>query len=263
MVKYFDLKTNRGYDIPIKQAGVEENVKNVIIGVHGFTGSKEGDNISLLSSELEKEGNNLVLTGDFPMHGTSNAKKGKLTVENCVADLSDIVKYGKINYPDANFFLFANSFGSYVSFLYLSQHDDCFKAAILRAPGINMKKVFYEKIFPNKGLTLYDFFQNGMYAQKKKIFIDKNFINEVEGKNVFEIFKNQYKTPIFIYQGTADALMDSKEISSLVEQNPINMRLEFIEGAWHHMEGEPAKYVVDQTINIIKSFNKKIKKTAK
>lgn len=256
MIKYFDLKTDRGYDISVKQSGVEENVKNVVIGVHGFTGSKESDNISSLSSELEEKGDSIIFSGDFPMHGQSNAEKGKLTVKNCLTDLGDIVKYAKEKYPNANFFLFANSFGSYISFLYLSQHDDCFKAAILRAPAINMKRVLYEKIFPDKNLTVKDFLENGMYASKKTIYIDKKFIDELEEKDVFKIFRNQYKTPVFIYQGTADILMTPEEVSSFVNQNMGNMKLEFIEGACHSMKGDSAKYVIDQTLNIIKSFEK-------
>ena len=257
MIKYFNLKTERGYDIPVKQAGVEVDIKNVVVGVHGFTGNKEGDNISLLSAKLEKEGNNIVIAGDFPMHGTSNAKKGALTVKNCLADLGDIVEHAKTEYPNANFFIFAGSFGSYISSLYLSQHDEYFKAVILTAPAINMKRVLYDKIFPSKNLTVKEFIRDGMYAHDRTIYIDSNFIKELEKMDVFKIFKNQYKTPVFIYQGTADDLIISDEISSFVNQNKGNMRLELIEGAPHSMKGDFAEYIVDQSINIIKSFNKK------
>lgn len=88
----------------------------IVLGVHGFAGDKECSMLFELAKGIDAFGGALVCI-DFPAHGESSVDESKLTVENCINDLLWIAKWVNNNYPSAEKYIFATSFGGYISLL--------------------------------------------------------------------------------------------------------------------------------------------------
>lgn len=251
--KSFTITTNRGYDISLKEFPGQGTIKKVVICIHGLTGDKDSSAIAALGNLLGKEKGIEALAFDLPAHGASNAKDVDLTIENCINDLDQVVKYTKQKYSKADLFLFSTSFGSYISLIYISQHDDTFKHAILRAPAINMGEIFFNEFLLRNSVHFNDFVKTGVcIGFERKMTLGKNFTDCMEKYDLFNIFTNQYKTPIYLLQGTADKLIDVGKVRKFVKNNTSNMRLEIIKGAGHQFKEAGAREIIlERALNII------------
>ena len=107
----------RDYEIKCKLFAPEDGeIKQIIVGVHGFAGDKDSSMLRKLGKKLSEMGGALICF-DFPCHGESPAGEDLLTVQNCIEDLSFVADHVRKNYPHAKKNIFATSFGGYISLL--------------------------------------------------------------------------------------------------------------------------------------------------
>ena len=132
--EYFNISTGR-YPVSCKLYTPGLDVKWIILGVHGFAGDKESSALRALAERCADKGIAL-LCFDFPAHGTSEATEADLTVENCMSDLLDCADLCRREYPCAEKYLFATSFGGYITLLCSRKLADF--RIVLRAPAVTM-----------------------------------------------------------------------------------------------------------------------------
>ena len=119
MIKYFSIE--RKYPIKCKAfLPSSGNIRTVILGVHGFAGDKESSMLSELAKHVDQKDGALICF-DFPAHGDSDRQENDLTVENCINDLLAVAEWIEDTFPIAEKFIFATSFGGYISLLSLSR----------------------------------------------------------------------------------------------------------------------------------------------
>lgn len=122
-------------DIPSIIWGEKSN--KVFIAVHGNMSNKEDEVIKILAEKVVSKGYQ-VLSFDLPEHGERKDNTDYLCkVQNCVADLKQIMEYAKANYDEIN--LWACSMGAYFSFL--AYKDEDIKQCLFLSPVVNMKVI--------------------------------------------------------------------------------------------------------------------------
>lgn len=100
-IRYFSIQ--RAYEIKCKIFLPEDqNVKSLIVGVHGFAGDKESSMLEQLAQECSINETALICF-DFPAHGESPVQEDMLTIENCKNDLLDVLSHAKSLYPLISF----------------------------------------------------------------------------------------------------------------------------------------------------------------
>ena len=98
------LLNDRGYNISYDKY-IPDNSKAVIIAIHGFGGDKESTCIDMLRVAMNKEGIGLIKF-NLPAHGDSEVSGDKLTINNCLSDLDNIVSMIKNEYKSIPLILY-------------------------------------------------------------------------------------------------------------------------------------------------------------
>lgn len=184
-----------------------KNIKEVVIGVHGFSGDKESSVLLALSKELIKKGVAL-LTFDLPCHGNNDNSK-PLNLDTCINSIGEAIKYTKNTFSKLPISIFATSFGGYLSLAHLSKHSEKINKIILRAPAIYMSKVLEENILPFNGFSA-DKIENPInLGYEQSLYIDKYFINDLRKLNLEHL--PPVNNFIYILQGKKDDIVNPKD----------------------------------------------------
>lgn len=139
---YFDIMGK--YPIKCKMFSPDSGeVSSVVLCVHGFAGDKESSMIFQLGQAFTQF-NGVVVSFDFPAHGESLQDEAYLTTDNCRFDLCAVANWINAQYPEANKFIFATSFGGFISLLEAESFENY--KYILRAPAVTMPKVLLENV---------------------------------------------------------------------------------------------------------------------
>lgn len=139
---YFSI--NRDYEIKCKMFLPDnQNMKGVIIGVHGFAGDKDSSMLEQLAQTVCLAETGLVCF-DFPAHGESPVGEEMLTIENCKKDFLAVLTYVNSLYNNVDISIFATSFGGYITLLCADQLENY--PLVLRAPAVTMPKVLLENV---------------------------------------------------------------------------------------------------------------------
>jgi len=223
----------------------DERVTGVILGVHGFAGDKESSVLRLLAEELSKSGTALVCF-DFPAHGESPAMEDYLTVLNCINDLIFLADYVRARYPAAQRFVFATSFGGYISLLASDKLSDF--EFILRAPAVTMPKILLDTVlktnrdsFEKTGVITCGF--------ERKLSLPFSFLLDLED------MEDTRRLPLsqrsLIIHGTNDSVVPLEHILEYCNSHP-DADLRLMEGADHRFKrkGE-LDCVADMAIDFI------------
>ncbi len=140
--QYFSVE--RDYPIACKRfEPTNGEIRRVILGVHGFGGSKESGALTKLASAMTGEQTALIAF-DLPAHGQSAVDETRLTVADAVADLRAMIGVVQTQYPDADKTLFATSFGGFLALLCA----DCLQEwrVVLRAPAVTMPRILLSNV---------------------------------------------------------------------------------------------------------------------
>lgn len=148
-IKYFTIQQTE-YDVFCKlYLPTEIEPLSVVVGVHGFGGSKKSAANDALAERLTEQGSAL-LCFDFPAHGQSNAADEMLRVDNCIRDLLAVCDWAGSQFPDAPLSIFATSFGGYITLLALDKIKQLPEHLVLRTPAVRMTKLFKDRYLKEK-----------------------------------------------------------------------------------------------------------------
>lgn len=227
----------------------DKNPKEILIGVHGFSGDKESSVLLALSKELIKKGVAL-LTFDLPCHGKNDNSK-PLDLELCIHSIGKVLNYAKTNYPSTKISIFATSFGGYLTLAYLSNHNEKLNKIILRAPAIYMSKVLEENILPFNGFSA-DKIENPInLGYEQSLYIDKYFINDLRKLNLEHL--PPVNNFIYILQGKKDDIVNPKDNENFFNSfYKNNHKFYYFENANHRFKhpGELEK-IIEITLEIL------------
>lgn len=250
-------KRENNYDIELIEYLPKdiEKINECVIACHGFGSNKKSGTIKKLAEKLNND-NILVVSFDFPGHGTSNTEGEFLTIENCVKDLIDVEKYIKNKYKDIIISVFASSFGGYITINRIIEETSNFKAIVLRCPAVNMYETFCDKILNLDGYSVSDLDSNNVeIGFDRKIKLNKYFIEDLKVHNVYELYLNQdRKNKMLILQGNQDELVSYKDVCAFSELDKENIELKIIDGAGHRFnELGQSEEVIQYAIEYIKN----------
>lgn len=195
----------------------QNEIKKVLIAIHGFAGDKESSTIEKIAISLTKK-DILVIAFDLPGHGEDYEK---LDLKECYDYIDRVIKYTISSYNrDISFF--ATSFGGYLLLNYLNNTKIKFNQIILRAPAIYMGQIFSNKILKEHGYTVKDKILN---------------VNNEYTYNIIE--------------GKKDDIANYKENEKFFKNNIKNYNLFYIENADHRFKNQGE---VETIVNIVNSI---------
>lgn len=243
IIKYFDLK--REYPIKCKAfIPNDSDVKMFILGVHGFAGDKESSALLELAKAVTPNGG-AVFCFDFPAHGDSPTAESKLTVENCKRDLLAVAKWAENTHPAAEKFVFATSFGGYISLL-AADNLTGYKL-VLRAPAVTMPKVLLEAVL---NLTANQFKKAGIIecGFERKIRLPYSFYEELV---CYDLYEKNYDNSILVIHGNKDDVVPIDDVVRFCD-NRKNTSLVVIDNADHRFKNKgEIKRVIYETIGFM------------
>lgn len=180
-----------------------ECIKEVIIAIHGFTGSKDSSTISclgenLVSDEIE------IIAFDLPNHGKSKSNL-PINLSECFKYIEIVDEYVKCKYKNAKISFFATSFGGYLLLNFLNNTTYEYNKIILRAPAINIDKALKENIIKDDFNKL----TSNEILDIQDIKLDYKFYKDLENNKLIDNYKgNRY---LYVIQGKKDEIVDYKD----------------------------------------------------
>lgn len=201
-----------------------EELKTIVIAIHGFSSSKNSFVINKIAPFLKKEKIGLICF-DLPGHGSRY--KEKLSVQACLDSIKEIenkirkIYKGKISFTGA-------SFGGFLVLRYLQNNKRKYSKVILRAPALEQYDIWKDDTSEN-GRELIKTLESGKNYFQGKMEVDVSMLNDYFK---FDIFNNlDIKQDIKILYGTKDTTVSNKNIFKLAKMK--NWQLFEIEGADH------------------------------
>ena len=192
-----------------------EKSSKVYVAVYGNMSNKEDKVIKILAEKVINKGYQL-LSFDLPEHGERKKDTKYLCkVQNCVADLKQIMKYAKENYNEIN--IWACSMGAYFSLLAYGEEE--IKLCLFLSPVVNMKfiidnmmmcsNISEDKLKEKKeiktefGQTLYwDYYkivkENPIIKWDKKTYILYGDKDNMQNEDVIRKFTNDFNCKLSI-----------------------------------------------------------------
>lgn len=232
-------------DIYCKFFCPHNEVKNVIIAIHGFAGDKDSSVIEAFAKKFDNT--TLVVSFDLPCHGED--KMNKLDLYECLNYLSTIIEYIEEQYRELPISIFATSFGAYLFLNYLKNTKYVFNNIVLRAPAIFMDKVLINSILKDHNISLNDLSSNGVnLGYSKEIFVDKKFVQDLKNNSLKNCIYSQH---INIIQGDRDEVVNVKENESFYKSNFKDYTLYYIKGADHRFKKQGE---LEQILSIVASI---------
>ena len=222
------LDTGRGYHIPTISR-IADTDREILLCVRGFGGGAYSTVVELIAREMKKIGIG-TFSFTWPAHGNSDASGDMLTVENCLADMEDVMGELKSLYPDKSFSCFATSFGGYMAVLYHQKYPDEFRKIILRSPAVKMADVLLD--FMNESQRV-DFFAGEKLDfgfADHSLILGKKYYESLLNHPVYDMIVNR-PDKFEIIQGDADEIVSPADVRTFAAKNGIPVR--WVSGADH------------------------------
>ena len=226
-IEYKEIQMPR-YPISCKLYRTENAAKGVILGVHGFAGDKESSALYALADASTRKGVEL-LCFDLPAHGSSETTEADFTVQNCLNDILFMADVCREEYPNAKKYLFATSFGGYLTLLCCTELRDF--QIVLRAPAVTMPEHILTDILKT---TPEEFRRRGRIecGFERKIELPWHFYEELQCYRIRECLCDN---PMLVIHGDADDVVPHKDILNFCTEHP-KATLYVIPGADHRFK---------------------------
>ncbi len=225
-LSHFDLP-GQDHPIPCRHFLPLLSPRRVVLGVHGFAGDKDSSVLTAQGEALCDRGDALVCF-DLPAHGASTAPDHHLRLSHCKDDLLTVAHYVRATWPQANYGLFATSFGALVTLLCQDELTDF--DVVLRAPAITMAQTFPEVILPC-GKEEYRLAGGAWCGFERKMFVPWAFYTDLLAAEL-----PAPNRPTLVIHGTADDLIPFQAVQQWAHQHP-QLQLHPIPGADHRFKG--------------------------
>ena len=185
------LKKKNGHEIPCI-AEFPDDMRKLVIVVHGYDSSKESQNAANLMRILPGKGFG-VIAYDQPHHGSEQAAEEELTVLN-----KEICYFG-------------SSFGAYITCIYLATRPHRGRKAFLRCAAVNFPELALEEGADD--VELPDLF--ALYDQTKPEDVQMAFAHGASDSTVkveaaIE-FTERFGYPLTIFPGEEHTISDDPE----------------------------------------------------
>ncbi len=203
----------------------ENNLKEILIAVHGFAGDKDSSVIVAVANNLVNYGI-ATISFELPNHG-DDASETVLNLQSCINSISEIINYTKNNYKGLPISIFATSFGAFLTLQHLKTHSEHFKNVILRSPAIDMANILVKNILPEHNLTLEDFSQIQNLGYGKPLLIDRKFIDDLYANAIGDEYSEE-KNTYYLLQGLKDDIVDPNFVFDFVDKH-FNNRCEIFQ----------------------------------
>ena len=236
----------------------DKPLKGIILGIHGFSGSKESTGLHVLAKKVVPEGYGIVCF-DLPAHWKSPAAPEMLTVENAMRDILFMAEECRREFPDLPKYIFATSFGASAaggdqgdkslttaggdqggkSLMTAGGQKDLNPAGgeladyhiILRAPAVTMPEVFLNLL----NMTAEEFRAKAPLDctndPARPLPVYYSFYESLIQHSVFDAGKETYP-PMLVMHGDADEVVPPKDVRRFCDQFP-QMDLHVIPGCDH------------------------------
>ena len=224
--------------------------KEIVVGIHGFSGDKESSVLIELSKHLN-ENSVALITFDLPCHGENDNSK-PLILQDCFDSIKNIFDFVKNNFKNIPISTFATSFGGYLLLNHLSKNEEKLNKVILRAPAIHMSNVLENVILPFNKLSANSLNSPANLGFEKKLIINKQFLEDLKVNNLEHLPK--IKDFLYILQGKLDDIVDPKMNEKFFKNYyPKQHQFIWFENADHRFKkaGELEK-IISETLNILK-----------
>lgn len=224
--------------------------KEIVVGIHGFSGDKESSVLIKLSKHLN-ENNIALVTFDLPCHG-ENDNSNPLILQDCFDSIRNIFDFVKNNFKNIPISTFATSFGGYLLLNHLSKNEEKLNKVILRAPAIHMSEVLENVIFPFNNLSAKKIESPVNLGFEKQLIINKQFLENLRENNLE--YLPETNDFLYILQGKQDDIVNPELNEKFFKMHYPN-RHQFIwfENADHRFKkpGELEK-IISETLSILK-----------
>ena len=213
-----------------------DDMKRVIIAIHGFGSTKRSEAIIKLMEKLDKH-NIGVIALDLPAHGDSTEDGEYLTIDNCIADINSVEEYLNKNYKGVDIGFFASSFGAYLTLLKLNRGEKLYNKVVLRCPAISMAKIFEKTLLIEK-MTLEEFKKQGHIQEgfARRFNVTYSMYEDLLENDVLNKYNSNNN--ILIIHGTKDEVAPISDSIKLQEKFSKYIKLDKIEGANHRFQEE-------------------------
>ncbi len=216
------------YSISSKLYRTDKKAEGIILGIHGFAGDKESSALYALAGASTFKGIEL-LCFDLPAHGSSETTEADFTIENCLKDILFMANLCRAEYPTAKKYLFATSFGGYLSLLCCTELRDY--QIVLRAPAVTMPEHILTDLLKT---TPEEFKRFGRIecGFERKIELPWRFYEELQCNRIKDCSCDD---PMLVIHGDADDVVPHEDILDFCKDHP-NVQLCVIHGADHRFK---------------------------
>lgn len=210
------LTKKNGHEIPCI-AEFPDDMRKLVIVIHGYDSSKESQNAANLIRILPGKGFG-VIAYDQPHHGSEQAVEEELTVENCLDSLACVEDYLDERFQPVGKYqqtleicYFGSSFGAYITCIYLATRPHRGSKAFLRCAAVNFPELALEEGADD--VELPDLFT--LYDQAKPEDVQMAFAHGASDSTVkveaaIE-FTERFGYPLTIFPGEEHTISDDPE----------------------------------------------------
>ena len=215
--------------------------QRVVLGVHGFAGSKDDAIQRDLAEEMALFGA-AAIRFDFPAHGENPERE--FTLAGCVNTLVEVARFAREEYPDIpDLCLFATGFGAYVTLVALPELMQLPGRVklVLQTPSVRMDKT----LLAMTGLTGQTLWAMDRYTlpTPRPLTVTYRFYEELAAHSAMA----EVPIPLLILHGQQDDYVASEDIRMFYDLND-QAELVILPGVTHQFL-EPGAWdmVVDLT----------------
>lgn len=221
MQRYFEINEN-GHNIRSKIYYNDLNdVRRVVLFVHGFGGHKDNGAAEKFAQRLlTKYKGVAMITFDLPCHG--NDVKRKLSLSDCDTYITLVIAHIKSRFNTGDIYLYATSFGGYLSLKYIAEHGSPFKKSVLRCPAVNMYDAITNNIMTSSDMEKLKKGKDVPVGFDRKITISSAFLEELKNTDVQQFDYLDYAEDMLIIHGDCDEIVPFDASQTFADNNLIN-----------------------------------------
>ena len=195
----FVLTKQNGYEIPCI-AEFPEEMRKVVIVIHGYDSSNESANVDNLMQILPPKGFG-VIAYDQPNHGSEEAAAENLSIEACVDSLACVEDYVAERFEGKEICYFGSSFGAYILGIYLTTRPHRGNKAFMRCAAVNFPELdLDERAKAIEPVNLYRLFDEANLDEVKIAFAHGECDSSVPVAAAVD-FAERYGYPITVFPG--------------------------------------------------------------
>ena len=223
---------------------IPDDPAGIVIGIHGFSSSKEGATYRLLLERLPQAGLGVICI-DLPGHGTEDSLKETLRIPGAVDSIGAAESYVRSEYPGCDIFYFGSSFGAYLTCLYISGREHTGRKAFLRSAAVNMPALFCKENPTDKekqqlrDLETKGYFDTDMDLHRP-VRIVREMYNDLLQNDLFERFDGSLigEHQILMVHGREDDVIDPAEAERFAEK--FHIPIVWFAGEGHSLSNDPS-----------------------